>query len=483
MKRFSLIVLATSLAACGGGSSTDVANTGNVPVTQGSSTVAGTSAAVVDSGQFLADAYRDGLAEIRYSQLALQKSSNDEVRTFAQAMIDQHNAVNRELARLAQNKNITLPTELSEDQRNELTRLSGLTGDDFDRAYMQLNVSVHEQDVAATRQQAQQGTDTDIKRFANIILPLLRIHLAAAEDINSVLDPNAFLRTAYQDSLAEIRLSQLALQKSTNADVKTFAQRMIDDHTRVNSQIAALAQSRGLALPTTLSPDRQSLADELSSLSGTDFDQAYLDVNVVVHAKDVRLFRRQSESGTNADVKSFAQNVLSGLQEHLDMAQSIDKTIQASSLFSEYQHNLTEIRLAYLALLQSTNGDVRAFAQRIVDDYTKTYIQFKALALEKNIVLWEELSPEQRQTFITLAKSWGADFDNAYAEYYRVIYGKDVTQYTQQGLQNAQQGLQHAEQGLQTAAAAIKTYAPVNIPEVNARLSQVQAFLQKLRDS
>lgn len=420
MQKISLIVLAASLAACGGGSSNDVASTGNVPVTQGSSTVAGTSSAVVDSTQFLVDAYRDGLAEIRLSQLALQKSSNDDVRTFAQAMIDQHTAVNKELARLAQNKNITLPTDLSQDQNNDVTRLSGLTGDAFDRAYMQLNVNVHAQDVAAARQQVQQGTDADIKKFASIALPLLEIHLAAAEEINSVLDPNAFLTTAYQDGLAEIQLSQLALQKSTNTDVRNFAQRMIDEHTRANNQIAALAQSSGLTLPTTLSPNRQSLVAELSTFSGTDFDRAYMDVNVFVHTKDVRLFRRQAEEGRNADVKSFAQNLLPALSEHLELAKSIDKAIQPNLLYSASQDSLTAIRLAQLALLKSLD--------------------------------------------------WNSD--RAYIAYNWNDWNNWITN-------NKEDAAKFAQQGLQTADAAIKTYAPKAVPEWTAHLPKIQAYIQQ----
>jgi len=424
MKKFSLIVLASSLAACGGNNGTDIAAAGASNVTAAQSqtvSAADASSTVMDSTQFLINAYRDGLAEIKLSQLALQKSSNDEVRTFAQTMIDHHTAVNKELSRLAQNKGITLPTDLSEDQNSDVTRLSALSGDAFDRAYMQLNVSTHDKDAADARRQGQQGTDADIKKLANALLPLLEIHLAAAEEISSVLDPNAFLTVAYQDGLAEIQLSRLALQKSTNTDVKNFAQKMINDHTQANLRISGLAQKSGLTLQTTLSPNRQSIADELSTLSGSDFDKAYMDVNVIVHKKDVRLFRRQSEEGKNADVKSFAQNLLPTLSQHLEMAQSIDNAIQPSSE-SDAQDNLTAIRLAQLALLKSV-------------DWVSYHAYVKCT--------WSDWN-----NWVTQNKDTAAKF---------------------------------AQQGLEIANTAIKTYAPEAVGAWNSHLPQIQVYIQQWR--
>lgn len=473
MKKFSLIILAASLAGCGGGNSgTDLSSAGNTALAPSASTASNTSStsstssAAIDSTQFLVDAYRDGLGEIRLSQLALQKSSNVDVKAFAQAMIDQHTAVNEELTRLAQNKNITLPTDLSPDQNNDVTRLSSLTGDAFDRAYMELNVTVHEKDVAAFHQQAQQGTDADVRKLADVVLPLLKIHLAVAEDINSLLDPNAFLRTAYQDGLAEIQLSRLALQKSTNTDVKNFAQRMVDEHTTVNNQIATLAQNRGLSLPTALSPSRQSLVDKLSSLSGTDFDAAYMDVNVVVHIKDVRLFRRQSEAGTNADVKSFAQSVLPSLSEHLTLAESIDKAIHPNFFYHAYLNGNTELVLAQWALLRSTNNNVRAFAQRIIDNSSKLNDQLKTLAQEKNVTLPDELSPEQALDLLRLLRLSGEDFDRAYTTYNRTIHDVNITQSTQQSLQDAD--------------AVLTSLTQSSIPGLNTHLARVQALIHQL---
>jgi predicted outer membrane protein len=240
MKKFTMLVVAASLAACGGGNGT--ANLGGTASTlPDSAVVTGASTESMDSAQFIADAWRDSQSEISLSQLALQRASDERVKKFAQTMIDQHTVLNQQLAGLAQGKNITLPSEPTADQASDTARLTAASAADFDRIYMQINVAVHEKDLAAFRLQAKQGSDADIRKLADAVVPLLQLHLMAAEDLNGILDPNAFLTGAYQDGLAEIQLAQLALQKATNADVKAFAQRMIDDHTQANSKIAALA--------------------------------------------------------------------------------------------------------------------------------------------------------------------------------------------------------------------------------------------------
>ena len=372
------------------------------------------------------DAYQDGLGEIQLSQLALQKSTNSDVQKFAQTMITQHTQMNSEIAQLAQSKNVTLPSGLTDAQQQQASQLSALAGDVFDRAYMAANVAGHDKDVAAAKLQARDGTDADVRQLAEISLPTLELHLMMAEQIDSVLDPAAFLALAYQDGLAEIQLSQLALQNAASDSVRNFARRMIDDHTTANNGIATLAQQKGVALPGGPTLTQRATLDEFSKFAGADFDKAYMDKNVVMHEQDVQLMTLQSERGRDAEVTAFAQQTAPVLREHLAMAQSIDAAITPSFLYSAFQDGNAEMQLGNLALLQGSASAVKTFGQRMIADHGAANAQIRQLAQTKNIALPTEISPEQMAAYAALIGLTGTAFDSQYMTVNVQSHGKAV---------------------------------------------------------
>lgn len=431
MKKLSLIVLMLSLAGCGNnGSGIASSSSAGSGTMLPESVVAIDAASSIDSSQFLASAYQDGLAEVQVSQLALQKAANSRVRTFAQRMIEQHDAANNEITQLAQRKNIALPTDLTATQKADLNSLSSLTGDAFDRTYMQWNLTVHENDVAAFKQQALQGTDADARALANLTVPILKTHLVLAKDISSAINPAAFLAIAYQDGLAEIQQAQLALQKASSNDVRNFAQRMVNDHTQANNQITSLAQQKSVTLPGTLPPSHQAALNELSTFSGADFDKAYMDMNAVDHAIAVRLFRKQARNGQDPDIKGLAQSTLPVLEGHLAMAVEVDRSINSSFLFGAYQDGIAELRLAHLAILRTTSDEVRAFAQRMIDEHTPANAQTAQLAQQKNVALPSEMSPEQTLAYAVLAGIAAKNFDQAFMQYNERLHNHAVSDFT-----------------------------------------------------
>jgi putative membrane protein len=136
-----------------------------------------------------------------------------------------------------------------------------------------------------------------------------------------------FVRDAAESSMAEIAMGQLGVQKATNADVKAFAQQMIDDHTQANSQLAPIASQKGVKLPTQPSTLHRAAADRISKLSGAEFDRAFMDQMVMDHQKVVTEFQHVSKGGKDTDVKSFASTMLPKLQDHLRMAQDLDTRV------------------------------------------------------------------------------------------------------------------------------------------------------------
>jgi predicted outer membrane protein len=323
--------------------------------------------------------------------------------------------------------------------------------------------------VSSGRTQATQGTDADVKALADATLPILEVHLAVAQEIDSLLDPAAFLVAAYQDGLGEIQLSQLALQKTTNSDVRQFARRMVNDHTQANSRIVALAQLKGVALPGTLDPELQAALDEFAKFSGADFDKAYMDKNVVTHVKDVRQAKQQSEQGRDPDVRILALQTLPVLASHLASALNIDSRIEPSFLYSAYQDGKAEVRLAHLALMRASDPQVKAFAQQMITDHTAADAQIAQLGQQKGVALPTDMSPEQWRDFVELMGKSGADFDRDYMDISVQGHLKDVAEATDQS-QNA-------------TDADIRTLAGNLLPVLTAHLARARTLQQQLNAS
>ena len=134
---------------------------------------------------------------------------------------------------------------------------------------------------------------------------------AAAKDTSQ--EDRTFVKEAAIGSMAEVELSKLA-QKSENADVKSFADHMIQDHTAVNQQLTAIATDLGVDMPKALDSEHERLRENVQTLHGKAFDEQYMHEMVADHDKAVNLFQREERSGHNAEL--FAQKILPTLQEH-----------------------------------------------------------------------------------------------------------------------------------------------------------------------
>jgi putative membrane protein len=139
-----------------------------------------------------------------------------------------------------------------------------------------------------------------------------------------------FALHAAQGGLAEVKLGQLALEKASNPEVKSFAQKMVDDHSKANDQLNAAAAKDRMTLPNTMNAKDQSLYNKLSDLSGAAFDKAYMKAMVKDHEEDIKEFQKEADKGANPDIKSFASSTLPTLQQHLDMAKSTEQKVSSS---------------------------------------------------------------------------------------------------------------------------------------------------------
>ena len=138
-----------------------------------------------------------------------------------------------------------------------------------------------------------------------------------------------FLTEAAQAGVAEIQLGQLATQKASSDDVKKFGQRMVDEHGKLNQQLAQVASAQGVTLNQQPDPGDQMLKDNLSSLSGKAFDKAYLDIMLKDHDDDVAAFIHETQIGSNASVTALAKSSVPNLDSHLGDVRNLIKNENA----------------------------------------------------------------------------------------------------------------------------------------------------------
>jgi putative membrane protein len=138
-----------------------------------------------------------------------------------------------------------------------------------------------------------------------------------------VLEDKAFVRKALQGGMMEVQLGQLALQKSSNDDVKQFAQKMIDDHTKLGDEMKQVGQQMGIKAPDSPSSKDKSTMAKLQTLNGDDFDKAYIKDMVKDHQQDAKDFKQEAQNTTNPALKSVVVQGQQVIDEHLQMIQQI----------------------------------------------------------------------------------------------------------------------------------------------------------------
>lgn len=136
---------------------------------------------VAKPDDFLGSAMQDGRAEIQSCQLALQKSSDASVQAFAKRMIADHESLDSRIEALAKQKGYSLPDGISLTQKATKAELSVLSGHAFDKVFMKHNVSDHKDDIKRFSEQAQQGSDPEVRALAADAVPTLKKHLKLAE--------------------------------------------------------------------------------------------------------------------------------------------------------------------------------------------------------------------------------------------------------------------------------------------------------------
>jgi putative membrane protein len=144
-----------------------------------------------------------------------------------------------------------------------------------------------------------------------------------------------FVKEASKGGLAEEAMGRLALEKAHGAGVKQLGQKLVDDHSKANQELKQLAQQKGLDLADSTDKKADKHIEHLKSLSGAEFDRAFVQHMIKDHEKDIKKFETQAKKGKDAELKAFAEKCLPKLREHQAMAQKLSTEHRAGTGINE----------------------------------------------------------------------------------------------------------------------------------------------------
>ena len=147
---------------------------------------------------------------------------------------------------------------------------------------------------------------------------------AAATPVSD--DDKNFMTKAAEGGLAEVSLGGSVSPKATNPDVKSFADRMVSDHSKANDELKQLATTKSVTLPAEPAEEQKAAAQKV--LSAKNVDKAYMDDMVKDHDKDVKEFEEASKKAKDPDLKAWIDKTLPVLKDHQKMAHDIDKKLK-----------------------------------------------------------------------------------------------------------------------------------------------------------
>jgi putative membrane protein len=130
----------------------------------------------------------------------------------------------------------------------------------------------------------------------------------ASKNSSLSVKDKTFMKKAAKGGMMEVAMGNLAAQNGQSDEVKSFGKRMVTDHSKANDELKSIAAQKGVTLPS------KEPALKWSS------DKTYIDMMVKDHEKDLAEFQEEAKTGSDPEVKKFADDTAKVVQEHLDLA-------------------------------------------------------------------------------------------------------------------------------------------------------------------
>lgn len=268
---------------------------------------------------------------------------------------------------------------------------------------------------------------------------------------------STLIREARVGNMLEVRLGALAKQRASDPAVKQFGERMVTDHTTSGQEWAALASRMGLSSTPTLDATQQQSVTQLSALSGTEFDRAYVNTMVQDHQQDAATFQSRGPSAKSSDVRNLAANSLTTVQAHLSLAQQLASQLGTGAVATNpatpsptnpagvpparrvpgvvqpgqgsadiradaryitelsYGH-IMEARLAEMSQQRAGDPKVKQFADRMAADFSSWEKRWIELASNNGIAVNPNMGPLHQEKIQRLRKAPKGQFDRVYLD-------------------------------------------------------------------
>jgi putative membrane protein len=251
----------------------------------------------------------------------------------------------------------------------------------------------------------------------------------------------AFLRDAASANMMEIRLGQTAQTKAMNSAVKQFGQRMVNDHTNLQNQVASLVTANKVSVSQAMNSKNQGEFNRVNKLSGQAFDSAYMNLMVQAHRQDIANFQTQSQSAKSTQVRTLATNSLPVLQQHLSLATQVasqvgittnvvtdtntttttaganqpNRNVRSDMEFirDASAGNAMFVQLSEIAQNKAKDNAVKQFAERARSDFEKLDDQWSNMASNNNVKTGG-MGKHHHEKIERLQKASGGDFDKTY---------------------------------------------------------------------
>ncbi|WP_255756731.1 DUF4142 domain-containing protein [Massilia sp. erpn] len=165
---------------------------------------------------------------------------------------------------------------------------------------------------------------------ASLLAALLAAGGASAQALNK--GDARLLNDLAQANMAEVAAARIALQKSQNEQVRSFAQQMIDDHGKGLEAVRQVALSKGVSLPAEPDSKQKAMAQRLQALSGEQFDRQYLEqAGVQGHRQAHTLVSKAQKQAKDADLKALAAQLQPTVEQHLNQVQQLNASLNSGA--------------------------------------------------------------------------------------------------------------------------------------------------------
>lgn len=255
--------------------------------------------------KFIAQELADGMAEVKFAELAVSKTANPEVKELAQTLAKEHAKANDELRELAESNSLNLTPEISKPSEKNLQKMEKLSGAEFDESYLDYVISNHNSSIEKCERSAKGESNAELQVWVAEMIPAMKAHVARAEAIQQA-DASASQENRSDETIAAETSDQSTSNQFGNNTEATVAQgnSLLDDNTAAADNTAKNKVDRNHDTQTPMdqsnsSSDIKTTAEIRRGITSDD--------NMSVNAQNVKIITDNGKVTLRGPVESAAE--------------------------------------------------------------------------------------------------------------------------------------------------------------------------------